>query len=234
MYNNKMRMILIIISVVLGVVGYSNKVIAKNDKDIIIEAIPESEYQERLEMSNDEDENKIAYASKEVISPYEGYITKYMDLKNRKDISASDMDYIIEYYTNLNGCGSNTELYGMGEAFIIASQQTGYDPIFLLALAATEGGWEVSSLHSSKCNPYSINMVDSNPHAGYTLGDTYYDGIINGAKFINDNYYNEGYTTLHSMIYGGKRYASSADYWIDSITLIMDKSYKLLDECQEV
>ena len=228
MYNNKMRMILIIISVVLGVVGYSNKVIAKNDKDIIIEAIPESEYQERLEMNNDEDENKIAYASKEVISPYEGYITKYMDLKNRKDISANDIDYIIEYYTNLNGCGSNTELYGMGEAFIIASHQTGYDPIFLLALAATEGGWEVSSLHSSKCNPYSINMVDSNPSQGYHLGDKFSDGIINGAKWIKKHYYDEGQTTLHGMIYGKKKYSSSADKWINDISNIITRSYNYI------
>ena len=36
------------------------------------------------------------------------------------------------------------------------------------------------------------------------MGNTLYDGIINGAIWINNEYYSQGYTSLDSMIYGGK------------------------------
>lgn len=168
------------------------------------------------------DDINTAYASSN-INPYEGYITEYMDLKNRMNITTEQMDYIINCWVN----GRESELTGHGNAFIEASRITGLDPIFLLALAAQEGGWEVSELHTSKNNPYSINMTDENPNGGYHMGDDFYSGIINGAIWVNDNYYNAGQTTLYTMIYGQKRYCS-LDGWIESIVSIMDRSYKLI------
>lgn len=157
------------------------------------------------------------------VSPYEGYITEYMDLKNRIDITTDQMNTIIDYWVN----GRESQFTGHGNAFIDASKQTGLDPIFLLALAAQEAGWEVSDLHSSKNNPYSINMTDENPSGGYNLGDSFYDGIVNGAIWINENYYNAGQTTLYDMIYGSKEYCTT-DGWISSIVSIMNRSYKLI------
>lgn len=179
------------------------------------------------EVSDDENEIVVSYASDKVKSPYEGYITKYMDLKARTDITTDDMNYIINYWLRKNGT-SYSQLKNQGQAFIDASNATGYDPIFLLSLTASEGGWDVSSLHAGKNNPYSINMTDENPTGGYVLGSTYAEGIVNGAIWIDKHFYDEGYTTLHDMIYGGKMYASAKDHWIDSINTIMDKSYKLL------
>lgn len=160
------------------------------------------------------------------VEPYQGYITKYMDLKCRMDISVDQMNDLIDYWLD----GRDSELKNQGAAFIKASKETGLDPVFLLSLAAQEGGWEVSSLHASKNNPYSINMCDANPSKGYNMGDEFSEGIINGAIWIKDNYYDNGQTTLYDMIYGAKRYSSSADHWINSITNIMSQSYKYLSK----
>lgn len=156
-------------------------------------------------------------------SEFTSTITKYTDLNNRMDITVNQMNFIIDHFLN----GRDSELKNMGQAYIDASKKTGYDPVFLLALTACEAGWTVSNLHSSKNNPYSINMVDLNPSLGYTMGNTFYDGIVNGAIWIHENYYNNGGTSLYNMIYGNIRYASS-DRWIGNISYIMQESYNLI------
>lgn len=199
----------------------------------ISDKMPEPVEEETEEISEEEnggnnDANAtISYASDRVISPYEGYITEYIDLSKRVTITVEQMDAIINKWLSMSG-SSNSGFKNMGQAFIDASNITGYDPIFLLSLAATESGWKVSDLHSRKNNPYSINMIDENPEKGYNMGDTFYDGIVNGAKWIRTNFYDDGYTSLYDMIYGGKQYASSAGNWISSIKSIMDKSYKFI------
>lgn len=228
------------ISVMRKTVDITSSSIEGIESENIIEAVPNNTEEQATEykpmnMYNIEfvtqeaiiDDGTIAYAPIEVISPYEGYITKYMDLSCRMDISTDQMNYIIDWWLSHENVDS--DLRGRGQAYIDASRASGYDPIFLLALSAQEGGWHISDLHSSKNNPYSINMVDSNPNAGYTLGDDYSEGIINGAIWIHENYYDKGYTTLYDMIHGGKRYASAADSWISAIVSIMDDSYKLIN-----
>lgn len=191
----------------------------KNKDEVKEEGSIEQEEEEVIE-----EDNSIAYEVSNV-NPYEGYFTKYMDLQNRKNISVDDMRIIISNWTkNYN----NSEFIGTEEAFIKAAKITGYDPIFLFALAGMESGWNVSELHSSKNNPYSINMIDSNPYKGYEMGDDFSEGIVNGAIWIYDHYYEEGQTTLYDMIYGKKKYSSSEDHWINSIVSIMDKSYKMI------
>ena len=154
---------------------------------------------------------------------YPGYMTKYMDLRCRQNITTDQINTIIDNY-----CSNNSELKNTGAAFIKASKITGLDPIFLLCLAAQEAGWEVSDLHSSRNNPYSINMVDTNPRAGYTMGNDFSDGIINGAIWIKENYYDKGQYCLYLMIYGDKQYSSAADEWINSICSNMQKCYNML------
>ena len=172
----------------------------------------------------EEMEESVAYAMEDCDS-YEGYITRYMDLQNRVDINVDEMNYIIDYWVGLNG---NNSLYsGNGQAFIDVSKLCGYDPIFLMSLACNESGWEVSSLHRSKNNPYSINMTDVNPSGGYNLGNSYYDGIVNGGLWIHENYYEKGCKNLHDMIYKGN-YASAKDKWINGILNTMNKSYEIL------
>ena len=134
------------------------------------------------------------------------------------------MNKIIDHFLD----GRKSLLKNTGKYFIKASNETGYDPIFLMALAATESGWTVSHLHKGKSNPYSINMTDENPNGGYKLGNDYNEGIINGAIWIKEHYFNQGHKSLYGMNFSGKTYCSTPHSWIEQILDIMNKSYRLL------
>lgn len=175
---------------------------------------------EEIEVSKNPKEN-IAYAISDV-NPYEGYITKWMDLMNRRDITEADMEYLIEHFTKAY---PDSLLKNQGWAFIEASKITGYDPIFLLALTAQEAGWDVADLHRSKNNAYSIRMYDEDVNMGYHMGNSYADGIINGAIWLKQYYYNEGAYCIKSMV--DKHYASDPN-WGSGIVWIMDEAYRLL------
>ena len=65
------------------------------------------------------------------------------------------------------------------------------------------------------------------------MGETFYDGIVNGGIWIHKNFYEYGEKNLHDMIYGNgvkpkKQYCSTGDSWINSIIYIMNTSYKML------
>lgn len=200
----------------------SNNEPQQQEEDTVNDNVSEEENTNQEEVNYDAD-GTIAYASTGV-DPYPGYYTKYMNLANRMDISVDQINNLIDHWLN----GRESKLSGEGEAFVKASQLTGLDPIFLLALAAQESGWETSKLHSRKNNPYSIAMYDENPECGYILGDEFGSGIVNGAVWIYNHYYCEGQTTLYDMIYGPKEYSSAKDDWIGSITNIMERSYRYL------
>lgn len=201
-----------------------------NTNNVTTNSIPISTIQEELyKLENnteviDDVDGTVAYTSAGVVDMYNGEITEYTDLQNRMDINVDQMNAIIEYWLD----GRESEFTNQGQTFIDAANITGLDPIFLLALAAQESGWEVSDLHSGKNNPYSINMVDHDPTLGYHMGEAFEDGIINGAIWVKDNYYNSGQTNLYSMIYGAKCYSSSTDSWINSIRNIMRTSYRYI------
>ena len=184
--------------------------------------------------SNDaiEIQNTIAELEKTIVfknNKFPDNINGDLDLKQIYfDISADDMETIIQYFMDKAGI-SDSVYKGNGQAFIDASKETGYDPIFLLGLAINESGVKGSSLHRSKNNPYSIAMCDSNPGGGFTLGETYGDGIINGAIYINEHWYDKGRTTLNKMVYEGN-YSSSKGQWVSDITSIMEESYKILQK----
>jgi beta-N-acetylglucosaminidase len=185
------------------------------------EAIAE---QRRLEYEEQQEKDRVTAYVYSTESVYEGYFTKYMDLRNCKEVTIDEMNYLIDTIV----AGRESVLTGCGEAYIKASQQTGLNPIFLLCLTAQEAGWVVSDMHAEKCNPYSIRMLDDNVELGYVLGDTFSEGIIAGAEWINENYYDEGAHSLYEFIYGNKCYSSSKDKWISGIVSNMNKCYDLL------
>lgn len=162
---------------------------------------------------------------KKIVYPTE--INNYYDLKtNNINISVNDMNTIIDYWSKF---AKGTPFKGNGEAFIKASKISGLDPIYLLAHAAWESDWGRSYIARTKGNYYGIAAYDNNPvNSAYHMGNTLYDGIINGAIWINNEYYSQGYTSLDSMIYGGKMYASAKDKWIHGILSIMKTSYSIL------
>lgn len=153
-------------------------------------------------------------------------VDKHSDLAADRKITEDQMNALIRHWCRYK---SNSKMLDTGAAFVKASERTGLDPVFLMAIAGHESAWGSSKLHTDKNNPYSICMYDYNVHAGLNMGDSFSEGIITGAEWIRKNYYSEGQTSLYSMIYGPKCYAQAKDHWINSIQQIMNRSYDLLD-----
>lgn len=188
-----------------------------------------NEAKTRRELIKLEEARKREIESYEVsISPKKvsGEVHSHSILTKRRTITAKEMNKIIDHFLD----GRESLLKNTGKYFVKASNETGYDPIFLMALAATESGWTVSHLHKGKSNPYSINMTDENPNGGYKLGNNYNEGIINGAIWIKENYFNQGYKSLYGMNFSGKTYCSTPHSWIKQILDIMNDSYRLLSK----
>lgn len=92
---------------------------------------------------------------------------------------------------------------GQGEVFIEAQKQSGLDARILLAHAAHESAWGNSNIAKKKHNYFGIGAIDSDPFNGASkyANSGLATGIINGAKWIAEKYYNSKYkqTTLYKM-----------------------------------
>lgn len=158
-----------------------------------------------------------------------GYSDNYIagidqDLSCQIDISEEQIQQLLDYWCDDSGLDQP----GVASAFIYASQITGYDPLFLLSLAGYESGWGTSRIHINKANVYSIGMTGNND--GLVFGDSLPVGIINGAIYIHDTYYEEAdEKTLYDMQYGYLSYATDVN-WMASVSAIMNESYYVLCE----
>lgn len=107
----------------------------------------------------------------------------------------------------------SARLNGTGKYFIEAGNKTGLNPIILLAFAANESAWGNSSLGRAH-NYFGIGAFDTNPDNGMKYSNTSdRDGIVNGATFIQHDYFNQGQTTLHSLFNnnGVHQYSTTAN-----------------------
>lgn len=118
-------------------------------------------------------------------------------------------------------------MLGMGEAFMEAGRQSGLDPRYLVAHAAHETGWGTSNIAKDKGNMYGIGAFDASPYASAYGYNNAQAGIIEGAKWIKDNYYNAGQSTLHTMRNNGgvHEYATDPE-WASKIANTMVGSEK--------
>lgn len=182
----------------------------------------------RKEMENKiiEKQNKKMYKgtfAKNDISSLE--FTVDTDLKEAPTLTAEDMNKLIEVWNHR--AGGNIGLYGKGDAFIEAANESGYNPVYLLAHAAVESGWGKSYLAVSRGNMYGICAFDSDPDAALIMGDNMDQGIISGSVWINDNFYEgRGAVTLQQM--KDANYASNPD-WAYDIATIVNTSYRILE-----
>lgn len=153
-------------------------------------------------------------------------ITPESNLSMNTSITAEDMNRIIDFW-NAHVKGG-TPFQGKGEAFIQASTESGLDPVYILAHAAWESGWGKSYIAVEKHNYFGIAAYDRSPYeSAYTMGDCVDKGIVEGAKWIKSNYYDQGYTNLSAMINLGN-YASDKAHWIKGIISIMKTSYSII------
>ena len=149
-------------------------------------------------------------------------INIYTDLGDNAAISVEDMNKIIDYYDGI--CGG-TAFKDKGYVFVKAAQETGLNPIYLFAHAACESAYGNSYLAVTRGNYFGINAVDSNPDAAYEMGDSVEAGIMAGARWIKENYYDDGLVTLQQMKDGG--YASSPK-WEHDIASVANSAISLL------
>ena len=108
---------------------------------------------------------------------------------------------------------------GQGETFMQAGAESGLDPRYLVAHAAWETAWgSPTNGYAKDGNFFGIGAFDNNPDnaKNYDLG------IIGGAKWIAENYYNKGDTNLQEM---NKRYATDPN-WAAGIAGTMGGSEK--------
>lgn len=204
----------------LQVEEYAETNVAKSE----IVTQPEATIEEAISnTSNEIQEKQVIPAPTEPPAPVDDPITKFnrnSDLAANRKISVEKMNTVIAKSASM--CGG-TPFEGQGAIFIEASEKSGLDPIYIFAHASWESGYGKSSQARNKHNYFGIASFDSNPNAAYVMGNDMRAGIVNGAIWIADHYYNQGQTTLNLMIYGKKRYASSGDSWINGILSIMNR-----------
>lgn len=171
-----------------------------------------------------------------VVEPldYTNYIfpdRDYDDLANKTRRTVEDMDYLIDHVLSLH---PDSAFKGLGQAFIVASNATGLDPLFFFSLAGVESAWGTNETHIKLCNPYSIGMFGDGIHHGWNLSDTFEEAIVEGAKFIYYEYYKKGQTTLYSMNHvRGHSYCDGDSDWEYQIGSEMSYLADLLAERSE-
>lgn len=142
--------------------------------------------------------------------------------KTSNALTAEDLDEWINSNTT-----KDSLMRGMGATFMEAGNQSGLDPRYLVAHAAHETGWGTSSIVKNKNNMFGIGAFDASPgSSAYSFSDPK-EGIIGGAKWIAENYYKEGQTTLDSMRNNGGNHEYATDpNWDEKIAAIMKGSEK--------
>lgn len=113
------------------------------------------------------------------------------------------------------------------EMFLEAGNKSGLTPVYILAHASLESAYGTSGMSH---NYFGIGAYDSNPQNGHKYGHaTMEEGIINGARWISDNYYKKGQKTLYTMRHnnGVHQYATDPT-WDRKIASIMAKLYKFI------
>lgn len=146
------------------------------------------------------------------------------DLGNWHNITTTEMNDWIA-----SKAREGSPFVGQGDIFIQAGYESGLDPRYILAHAAIESGWGTSDICKDKNNYFGIGAFDSSPYeSAYSFSSGLATGIIEGAKWIAEHYYNGDYNqkTLYSMrwnVVNGKathQYATDTK-WDTSIASIM-------------
>ena len=147
-------------------------------------------------------------------------ITKHDLAKRLQGITANQINNWIR------AKAPNSPFNGQGQVFIEAQKQSGLDARYILAHAALESAWGTSRIAREYHNYFGINAYDSNPdNAKKSSNRSLQAGIINGAVWIKEHYYNRNQKTLYAMNHdkNGHNYASDKA-WGDKIANIMKGS----------
>ena len=181
-----------------------------NEEEEIVESVPDDE----------EKETKLVITGKK--------FTANTDLgKGMSNVTAEMIDKVTEHYSKYQSF--DNPFKGKGYIFIEAQEKSGLDALFIYTLAVWESGWGTSKIARERCNYFGIGAWDIDLDRSLYMGDNLSTGIINGAIWIAEHYYENDQTTLTLMnTIPHKSYAPSNTQWIPHIvTFINDFCYIL-------
>ena len=175
------------------------------------------------EQNNDSESSVVT--EEETTQELPTYWNRYTDLARDSGVTAEMLDAATDYYQSLQNF--ENKFVGKGWVFIEAGKQSGLDPLWLYSLARWESGFGTSHIAVTKHNYYGIGAWDTDPLNASTMGDDFYNGIVNGAIWIRQNYYDIGQTTMESMnSVPYHSYAPGNTVWIPTIEDAMNSFYR--------
>ena len=140
----------------------------------------------------------------------------YRDLRKPTNYTAAELDKV---YSLMNIKGSR--LAGKGAVFKEAEKRYQVNALYLMAHSALESAWGRSQIAKDKNNFFGIAAYDTTPYDSAKSFDNVDKGILGAAKWIRENYIDEGRTYLGNKSSGMNVLYASDPYWGEKIASIM-------------
>ena len=140
----------------------------------------------------------------------------FRDLRKPTNYTAEELDKV---YSLMNIKGSR--LAGKGAIFKEAEERYQINALYLIAHSALESAWGRSQIAKDKNNFFGIAAYDTTPYDSAKSFDNVDKGILGAAKWIRQNYIDNGRTYLGNKSSGMNVLYASDPYWGEKIASIM-------------
>ena len=140
----------------------------------------------------------------------------FRDLRKPTNYTAEELDKV---YSLMNIKGSR--LAGKGAIFKEAEERYQINALYLIAQSALESSWGRSQIAKDKNNFFGIGAYDTTPYDSAKSFDDVDKGILAAAKWIRENYIDNGRTYLGNKASGMNVLYASDPYWGEKIASIM-------------
>ena len=140
----------------------------------------------------------------------------FRDLRKPSNYTAEELDKV---YSLMNIKGSR--LAGKGAIFKEAEERYQINALYLIAHSALESSWGRSQIAKDKNNFFGIAAYDTTPYDSAKSFDDVDKGILGAAKWIRENYIDNGRTYLGNKASGMNVLYASDPYWGEKIASIM-------------
>ena len=140
----------------------------------------------------------------------------FRDLRKPSNYTAEELDKV---YSLMNIKGSR--LAGKGAVFKEAEERYQINALYLIAHSALESSWGRSQIAKDKNNFFGIAAYDTTPYDSAKSFDDVDKGILGAAKWIRENYIDNGRTYLGNKSSGMNVLYASDPYWGEKIASIM-------------
>lgn len=149
----------------------------------------------------------------------------FRDLRKPTNYTAEELDKV---YSLMNIKGSR--LAGKGAIFKEAEERYQINALYLIAHSAIESSWGRSKIAKDKNNFFGIAAYDTTPYDSAKSFDDVDKGILGAAKWIRENYIDNGRTYLGNKASGMNVLYASDPYWGEKIASIMMRINSQLGE----